>query len=456
MLKLDRPVVGRTPIPIPTPSLLRVGTPLYTIGHPVGLPMKFGGGAEVKQMAEGQRSMFLANLDTYAGNSGSPIFNGATNQVVGLLVGGEADFVLSEADECCLSNMCPDQGCPGFERASLINPIVPFVRQVDDLLVTPTAAVVTHTSPIGMMPPVYSPGTYIYEMSTSGDTPITWRIEMSSPTQLGPITINGTTQPLTGVLTEAQGPLRFVVSLNQERLAQIPDGYTVVITFRDLTRDTNSTRVHRTQQRGCGDGICDIEESCASCRSDCCPNDECSSALTIPEPFPRSVQGSTLGATDDKPYASACTGTSQPKVWFRIQVERTGVLLATTCSMRTDFDTVVALFTSCDSPAAAACNDDAPSCGFSSVLAVNVQPGEYLVMVTGYGGFTTNGTGHFELFINFAEPAGSEPASFNLTSPESLPTETASKTSNSTTNHAPAIHLSTIVLLLSLAIHMPH
>ena len=35
---------------------------------------------------------FTANLDTYRGNSGSPVFNAITHKVEGVLVRGEQDF----------------------------------------------------------------------------------------------------------------------------------------------------------------------------------------------------------------------------------------------------------------------------------------------------------------------------------------------------------------------------
>ena len=38
-------------------------------------------------------AFFVANLDTYGGNSGSPVFNSDTHEVEGILVRGEADFV---------------------------------------------------------------------------------------------------------------------------------------------------------------------------------------------------------------------------------------------------------------------------------------------------------------------------------------------------------------------------
>ena len=54
---------------------------------------------------------FVANLDTYGGNSGSPVFNAASYKVEGILVRGENDFVTNGT--CYVSLVCPTTGCRG-------------------------------------------------------------------------------------------------------------------------------------------------------------------------------------------------------------------------------------------------------------------------------------------------------------------------------------------------------
>ena len=56
-------------------------------------------------------SFFVANLDTYGGNSGSPVFNQDDDVVEGILVRGETDFVFNGT--CVVSNVCPTTGCRG-------------------------------------------------------------------------------------------------------------------------------------------------------------------------------------------------------------------------------------------------------------------------------------------------------------------------------------------------------
>ena len=82
---------------------------VHVIGHPVGLPTKFAGGAAVRDNQPS--AFFIANLDTYGGNSGSPVFNSDTHVVEGILVRGETDFVRS--GNCRISLVCPSTGCRG-------------------------------------------------------------------------------------------------------------------------------------------------------------------------------------------------------------------------------------------------------------------------------------------------------------------------------------------------------
>ncbi|MDT8286857.1 MAG: serine protease, partial [Elusimicrobiales bacterium] len=91
LIRIDRKASGRTPLPVNRGAVPAAGAPLFVIGHPVGLPVKVAGGAAVRDPH--QDGYFVANLDTYGGNSGSPVFNRETNLIEGILVRGETDFV---------------------------------------------------------------------------------------------------------------------------------------------------------------------------------------------------------------------------------------------------------------------------------------------------------------------------------------------------------------------------
>lgn len=116
VVRLDRPVSGVAPLRLRQHGQLQVGEELFVIGHPTGLPAKFAGGAKVRSV-NSRRYYFKANLDTYAGNSGSPIFNAQTLEVEGILVSGDEDFVKNGS--CQISNRCDDNGCRG-EKSTIV------------------------------------------------------------------------------------------------------------------------------------------------------------------------------------------------------------------------------------------------------------------------------------------------------------------------------------------------
>lgn len=95
LIKLDRKVSGRAPLPVNRGASLKKDDGLFVIGHPVGLPVKLAGDAKVRDFS--QVGYFVADLDTFGGNSGSPVFNLATNKIEGILVRGDGDFELSPA-----------------------------------------------------------------------------------------------------------------------------------------------------------------------------------------------------------------------------------------------------------------------------------------------------------------------------------------------------------------------
>jgi V8-like Glu-specific endopeptidase len=99
LIELDRKVKGRTPLKFRTSGKPSVGDELVVIGHPSGLPTKIADGAQVKTL---EGTHFLANLDTYGGNSGSAVFNVATGEIEGILVRGATDYVVN--GNCRTSN----------------------------------------------------------------------------------------------------------------------------------------------------------------------------------------------------------------------------------------------------------------------------------------------------------------------------------------------------------------
>jgi hypothetical protein len=132
LIRLDRPVASRTPLPVRQSGTIAVQTPVGVAGHPTSLPQKIAVNAEVRSV---EAEFFVANLDTYGGNSGSPVYNTDDYVVEGILVRGEVDYVYQVQGcqgGCYESNICPDTGCRGEDATK--------TTEFSDLLTGPILA----------------------------------------------------------------------------------------------------------------------------------------------------------------------------------------------------------------------------------------------------------------------------------------------------------------------------
>jgi len=98
LVQLDRKVTGHKPLPVNRNQKLKKGTKLVVIGHPVGLPLKVAAGSSVRDASP--KGYFVADLDTFGGNSGSPVFNASTKLIEGILVRGDQDFIQAPGGGC--------------------------------------------------------------------------------------------------------------------------------------------------------------------------------------------------------------------------------------------------------------------------------------------------------------------------------------------------------------------
>jgi hypothetical protein len=127
LVRVDRPVTNHRIVRIRRTGKIGDTQAVHVIGHPSGLPTKFAGGAAVRNNQP--NAFFVANLDTYGGNSGSPVFNSSTHEVEGILVRGETDFV--SQGNCSVSLVCPTTGCRGEDctRTTEFSPLLPLAAQ---------------------------------------------------------------------------------------------------------------------------------------------------------------------------------------------------------------------------------------------------------------------------------------------------------------------------------------
>jgi hypothetical protein len=116
LVRLDRPVRGHRVLNLQQ-NPVSTGDQIYVVGHPSGLPTKVTDGATVREQ---KGAFFVSNLDTYGGNSGSAVFNDKTNEIVGILVRGEDDFVYDRTSKCYRSKVCPSAGCRGEDATNIL------------------------------------------------------------------------------------------------------------------------------------------------------------------------------------------------------------------------------------------------------------------------------------------------------------------------------------------------
>jgi len=85
LVKLDRKVKNREAATLSRRKIFPWQA-VHVVGHPAGLPLKYTSGAVVYDYAD--KTYFTANLNIYSGNSGSPVFDSETNEVIGMVVRG--------------------------------------------------------------------------------------------------------------------------------------------------------------------------------------------------------------------------------------------------------------------------------------------------------------------------------------------------------------------------------
>lgn len=114
IIELDREVYDRKPLNLSRQRPVE-GIPLVIMGHPMGLPLKIADGGEVLALND---NFFQANLDSFEGNSGSPVFNKGNGEVEGILVRGNPDYRMDGS--CKRANHCDDDGENCDQKGSLL------------------------------------------------------------------------------------------------------------------------------------------------------------------------------------------------------------------------------------------------------------------------------------------------------------------------------------------------
>lgn len=119
LIRLDRKVTDRAALRVRTEGRVADKAPIVVIGHPTGLPTKVSAGANVRR--NNNDIYFVANLDTFGGNSGSAVFDAETGLVEGILVRGENDYVYDSAQGCRVPQQCDNDSCRGEDVTRITN-----------------------------------------------------------------------------------------------------------------------------------------------------------------------------------------------------------------------------------------------------------------------------------------------------------------------------------------------
>ena len=121
-LELNRKASHLQPLILSDNGLIDRKSRLYGIGYPLGLPLKImKKGRVIEDLGD---YFFTTDLDSYSGNSGSPVFNEKTGKVEGMLVRGQEDFI--STGDCYLSSVCSNDLGIGEEalKAGIIKKIL--------------------------------------------------------------------------------------------------------------------------------------------------------------------------------------------------------------------------------------------------------------------------------------------------------------------------------------------
>ena len=166
LVKLKQKVTGRHPLAI-SRTMVAKGAKVGVIGYPNGMPVKVQEkGAAVRSVT--RDGYFVANINTFRGNSGSPVFNMETLRIEGLLARGGVDFVHGSSAAAVNDPENPYLQAPG--RANVYpsdggrGEDVTFITELQDLIpATPMEKYLDSRQSAGreqpkIVPAIYYPG----------------------------------------------------------------------------------------------------------------------------------------------------------------------------------------------------------------------------------------------------------------------------------------------------------
>lgn len=117
IIKLDRAPRNRKALKLNLTKKIADAEKVIMLGHPYGLPIILSKKAQITDNLSD--TQFKASLNSFEGNSGSPVFNAKTFQVEGILVNGQEDLV-QDSEKLCYRNAKHVSGGEGVQRISTL------------------------------------------------------------------------------------------------------------------------------------------------------------------------------------------------------------------------------------------------------------------------------------------------------------------------------------------------
>ncbi len=107
IIRLDRPALGRTPLILNHDSKSKEGGKVFSFGFPMGVPLKFIGNGTI--LSQALWPLIGHNIDSFTMQSGSPVIDHQSGQVLGIMGHGKMDLY-GDPSQCYRENVCDEDG----------------------------------------------------------------------------------------------------------------------------------------------------------------------------------------------------------------------------------------------------------------------------------------------------------------------------------------------------------
>ncbi|MAZ47514.1 MAG: hypothetical protein CME65_03060 [Halobacteriovoraceae bacterium] len=122
LLRVKRKL-NRTPLPVQLDHSYSTGTPIYMLGHPLGVSQKYTGPNIIRSLSLPTLS-FRTELDSFSVNSGSPVFDHHTNEIIGVLSRGTGANFNRRGRSC--NQWALGESGKDYSEVNIVTPLKPL------------------------------------------------------------------------------------------------------------------------------------------------------------------------------------------------------------------------------------------------------------------------------------------------------------------------------------------